>query len=379
MKIIDFESGLYRVPLTENWGSSTYAFSSLEFVIVWLKTDTGHTGTGWTFSTGNGGSAFKNLIDHYLVPKVLGEDPLENERLWQRMWLESHDIGSAGVTTHAIAAVDIALWDLIGQALNQPLYRLLGGYRRSVKGYGSGVNLHLGIEDLLAQIEGFLSLGYRTIKMKIGKEDVYEDLQRLMAVRELVGPRVNIAVDANKKWHSGEICRRMDILNQANIYWLEEPIISDDISGHQSVRQKCVVPVAVGESIYTKHQFAHWIKMDACDYIQPDVHRVGGITEFVKIARLAESHNIPVIPHFGMELIAHLGCALPNIEMFEGLKGAGLSEMGIISEPCLVVNGAISPSDRPGHGITFDRRIIQRYVMDDIRLRNQQITTRTDV
>lgn len=379
MKIIDFESGLYRVPLTENWGSSNYAFSSLEFVVVWLKTDTGRTGTGWTFSTGNGGSAFKNLIDHYLVAKVMGEDPLNVERLWSRMWLESHDIGSAGVTTHAIAAVDIALWDLIGQQLNQPLYRLLGGYRDTLPGYGSGVNLHLSIDALLAQMEGFLSAGYRTVKMKIGSEDVEDDLVRLLAVRNFVGPSINIAVDANKKWSSGDAARRMATLNQVGLYWLEEPLLSDDINGHHLLCQKCPIPVAVGESLYTKYQFAHWIKQEACDYIQPDVYRVGGITEFIKIAKLAESHNIPVIPHFGMELMAHLGCGLPNIQLFEGLKGASLSEMGIISQSCQVVNGTVRPGEEPGHGITFDRPALARYAMNDDLLRQQNVTTRTDV
>ncbi|HBT4803991.1 TPA: mandelate racemase/muconate lactonizing enzyme family protein [Klebsiella quasipneumoniae subsp. similipneumoniae] len=379
MKIIDFESGLYRIPLTENWGSSNYAFSSLEFVVVWLKTDTGHIGTGWTFSTGNGGSAFKNLIDHYLAAKVMGEDPLNVERLWNRMWLESHDIGSAGVTTHAIAAVDIALWDLIGQQLNQPLFRLLGGYRDTLPGYGSGVNLHLSIDALLAQMEGFLSAGYRTVKMKIGSEDAEDDLVRLLAVRNFVGPSINIAVDANKKWSSGDAARRMAILNQVGLYWLEEPLLSDDIHGHRLLRQKCPVPVAVGESLYTKYQFAHWIRQEACDYIQPDVYRVGGITEFVKIAKLAESHNIPVIPHFGMELMAHLGCGLPNIQLFEGLKGASLREMGIISQSCQVINGNIRPGEAPGHGITFDRPALARYAMNDDLLRQQNITTRTDV
>lgn len=379
MKIIDFESGLYRVPLTESWGSSNYAFSSLEFVVLWLKTDTGHTGTGWTFSTGNGGSALKNLIDHYLAAKVMDENPLNVERLWNRMWLESHDIGSAGVTTHAIAAVDIALWDLVGQQVNLPLYRLLGGYRESLSGYGSGVNLHLSIDALLTQMEGFLSAGYRTVKMKIGSKDLEDDLTRLHAVRNFVGPSVNIAVDANQKWTSGDAARRMAALKNVGLYWLEEPLISDDIDGHRLLRQKCTVPVAVGESLHTKYQFAHWIKREACDYIQPDVYRVGGITEFVKIAKLAESHNIPVIPHFGMELVAHLGCGLSNIQFFEGLKGAGLSEMGIIDQPSQIINGTIRPGEQPGHGITFDRVTLTRYAISDAQLRKQKLTTRTDV
>lgn len=328
MKISSFDTGIYRVPLTENWGSSNYAFSSLEFVVVWLKTDTGHVGTGWTFSVGNGGSAFKSLIDHYLARKVLGEDPMLVERLWNKMWLESHDIGSAGVSTHAIAAIDIAIWDLIGQAVGQPLYRLLGGYKEAISGYGSGVNLHLSIDDLLTQMESFMSQGYRTIKMKIGCDDVYEDLERLMAVRKFVGRKVGIAIDANKKWHPGEVVRRIDILKAADLYWLEEPTISDDIPGHTLIREKC---------------------------------------------------NIPVVPHFGMELVAHVGCALPNVLMFEGLRGADLSEMGVMVEPIKVLNGKIKPSLRPGHGIQFDMDKLKSYEMSEDALRQQRVSTRTDV
>ena len=378
MKITSFDTGLYSVPLTESWGSSNYSFTSLEFVVVWLHTDTGHTGTGWTFSVGNGGSAFKNLVDHYLAPKVVGRDPLQVERLWNAMWLESHDIGSGGASTHAIAAVDIAVWDLVGQELGQPLYRLLGDYRDSLPGYGSGVNLHLSLDDLLAQIESFLAQGYRSIKMKIGR-DPHEDLDRVMAVRKLVGPSIGIRVDANQKWSPPEVVRRIRLLERADLFWLEEPTLSDDVEGHVRIRQRIDVPIAVGESLYTKHQFADWITRGACDYVQPNVHRVGGITEFMKIVKLAEGHNVPVSPHFGMELVAHLGCAAPNIIGFEGLRGAGLSEMGIVEEPTVVTDGRIRPSQRPGHGVRFRRDVLEQHALTEADLRAERPVTRIDL
>jgi L-alanine-DL-glutamate epimerase-like enolase superfamily enzyme len=378
VKITSFDTGLYSVPLTESWGSSNYSFTSLEFTVVWLHTDSGHTGTGWTFSVGNGGSAFKNLIDHYLAPKVVGRDPLQVERLWNAMWLESHDIGSGGASTHAIAAVDIAVWDLIGQELGQPLYRLLGDYRDSLPGYGSGVNLHLSLDDLLAQIESFLAQGYRSIKMKIGR-DPHEDLDRVMAVRKLVGPSTGIRVDANQKWSPPEVIRRIRLLERADLFWLEEPTLSDDVEGHVRIRQRTAVPIAVGESLYTKHQFADWITRGACDYVQPNVHRVGGITEFMKIVKLAEGHNVPVSPHFGMELVAHLGCAAPNIIGFEGLRGAGLSEMGIVEEPTVVTDGRIRPSQRPGHGVRFRRDVLEQHALTEADLRADRPVTRIDL
>ncbi|MFM0151840.1 mandelate racemase/muconate lactonizing enzyme family protein [Paraburkholderia sediminicola] len=379
MKIASFESEIYRVPLTEAWGSSNYAFTSLEFVIVSLKSDSGLTGTGWTFSVGNGAAAFKSMIDYYLAPKVLGQDVFQVERLWSRMWLETHDVGSAGVTTHAIAAIDIAIWDLLGQTLRQPLHRLLGGYRDSLPGYGSGVNLHLDQDALLAQMESFQSQGYRAFKMKIGKDDPHEDFERVMAVRALVGNAARLMVDANQKWHPSEVIRRVDMLKPANLFWLEEPTLSDDVDGHALIRSKLVTPVAVGESLYTKHQFAHQIVRGACDIVQPDVYRVGGITEFMKIVKMAESHNIPVAPHFGMELVAHLGCAVPNILCFEGLRGAGLSEMGIIERPMKVTDGTIQPDDTPGHGVRFDMGMLAQYRQTPERLAREQVSTRTDV
>lgn len=358
MKITSIETGLHRVPLAEQWGSSNYSFSSLEFVIVWLRTDSGLTGTGWTFSVGNGGAAFKSLIDHYLAPKVVGADPCDVERLWNTMWLESHDIGSGGVTTHAIAAVDIALWDLVAQHRGEPLFRLLGNCRDAVRGYGSGVNLHLSQDDLLTQVESFLAEGYRAVKVKIGREDPHEDLERISAVRRLVGPSVEILVDANQKWSPPDVVRRVGMLSEHRLFWLEEPTLSDDIDGHRSIRQRLPVPIAVGESLYTKHQFAHWITQGACDYIQPDVFRVGGITEFIKIAHLAEAHNVPLAPHFGMELVSHLGCGLPAVTSFEGLRGASLHELGIAEAPVTPSGGLIRPSQEPGHGVRFDRSVL---------------------
>ena len=379
MKITSFDTGLYSVPLTESWGSSNYSFTSLEFVVVWLHTDTGHTGTGWTFSVGNGGSAFKNLVDHYLAPKVVGRDPLQVERLWNAMWLESHDIGSGGASTHAIAAVDIAVWDLVGQELGQPLYRLLGDYRDSLPGYGSGVNLHLSLDDLLAQIESFLAQGYRSIKMKIGR-DPHEDLDRVMAVRKLVGPSVG---DPRRRQPEVVPTRGHPPDPAAGA---GRPVLAGGADAARTTWRATSasgsassVPIAVGESLYTKHQFADWITRGACDYVQPNVHRVGGVTEFMKIVKLAEGHNVPVSPHFGMELVAHLGCAAPNIIGFEGLRGAGLSEMGIVEEPTVVTDGRIRPSQRPGHGVRFRRDVLEQHALTEADLRAERPVTRIDL
>jgi L-alanine-DL-glutamate epimerase-like enolase superfamily enzyme len=214
--------------------------------------------------------------------------------------------------------------------------------------------------------------------MKIGR-DPHEDLDRVMAVRKLVGPSIGIRVDANQKWSPPEVVRRIRLLERADLFWLEEPTLSDDVEGHVRIRQRIDVPIAVGESLYTKHQFADWITRGACDYVQPNVHRVGGVTEFMKIVKLAEGHNVPVSPHFGMELVAHLGCAAPNIIGFEGLRGAGLSEMGIVEEPTVVTDGRIRPSQRPGHGVRFRRDVLEQHALTEADLRADRPVTRIDL
>lgn len=354
MIIADVKSEVYRVPLTERWGSSTYSISYLELIFVKLTTLCGHEGIGWTFTVGNGASTIKTYLDQVIKHLIIGENVFQKEKIWRKMFFESHDLGPNGLVSHAISAADIAIWDLYGKGLNKPLYKLLGWSRDFLPGYGSGVNLHLNKEELLGQIERFLSSGYKAIKLKVGSDDIYEDLDRLRSVRELTGNKISIAIDANQKWSLIEAKRNIKILNEVNLAWVEEPLISDDRLSHAELLDAVTTPISVGESIYSKYQFCDWITGKACSIVQPDIYRVGGITEFLKIANFAEVKNITLIPHFGMELMAQVGCGVPNVTLFEGLSGASFTEMGILEEPINVVNGCVKPLNIPGHGVKFD-------------------------
>jgi L-alanine-DL-glutamate epimerase-like enolase superfamily enzyme len=197
--------------------------------------------------------------------------------------------------------------------------------------------------------------------MKVGRDDPQEDVERVAAVRRLIGPSLPLMLDANQKWTAAEAIRRVGLLKPFDPYWLEEPLLADDRAGHAHVRQATGVSMAVGETLYTRYEFADYIRAGAVDVIQADIPRVGGFTEWLKIAKLAESFNLPVAPHFMMELSVHALCGVPNGLILEDLQGGSLTDLGVLAEPIRVVNGEIAPPARPGHGIVFDPAALARY------------------
>lgn len=361
MRVTDVDTRLYRIPPTVHVEDSIQRVSHWEWVVTTLSTDAGVTGTGFAYTSGFGGSAVRELVQTYLAPLVVGADPQDVERVWRRLWWELHPLGSGGLTRLAIATVDIALWDLLAQRAGLPLYRLLGGARDRIEAYASGINMHLDGEPLLDQMRGFLGQGYRAVKMKVGRDDPSEDVERVAAVRRLVGPRVRLMVDANQKWTAAEAVQRAAGLRPFDLAWLEEPILADDRPGHVHVRQHAGIPLAVGETLYTRYQFADFVASGAVDVVQADIPRVGGFTEWLKIAKLAEASNLPVAPHFMLELSVHALCAVPNGLILEDLAGGSLTDLGLLAEPIRVVDGALSPPARPGHGIVFDPAALRRH------------------
>lgn len=361
MRITDVESRLYRVPPTVRIQDAIQRVSHWEWIVTTVTTDAGLRGTGFAYTGGLGGSAVRELVEAYVAPLVRGEDARDVERLWRRCWWELHSLGSGGLTRLALATVDIALWDLLAQRAGLPLYRLLGGARERIAAYGSGINMHLDGEPLLDQMRDFLDRGYRAVKMKVGRDDPREDVERVAAVRRLVGPGVPLMLDANQKWTPGEAVRRAKLLEPFDPYWLEEPVLADDREGHVHVRRGTSIPVALGETLYTRHEFADHLRAGAVDVVQADIVRVGGFTEWLKIARLAESFNAPVAPHFVLELSLHALCAVPNGLILEDLQGGSLTELGLLAEPIQVVDGWGVPPSRPGHGVVFDPAALRRH------------------
>ncbi|MDR6879892.1 mandelate racemase/muconate lactonizing enzyme family protein [Bacillus sp. 3255] len=363
MRIEHVSVNAYRIPPNPSWEDATNKVGGIEFIVVELKTDTGLTGTGFSYTVDVGGTAIQSLIEHYLANLIIGLDPLNYEYIWQLLQRQSRRLG-LGVNALAIAAIDVAVWDLIGKHHKQPLYRLLGGARESIPCYISGIDLGDTLEQLLDRIRGYREQQYRTVKIKIGKETIEEDIERIVKVQELLGAGATVLVDANQKWSAAEALQACAKLDHLNLGWIEEPILYHDIEGHRHLRRHLRTPIALGESLFSKYQFLEYLKQDAIDIVQADVAFVGGITEWVKIAHLSQAYGKVIAPHYMMELSVHLLCGVTNGYMLENVVGGSFTELGVLETPITVQNGLGVPSDRPGHGIVFDQSALDAYKLD---------------
>ncbi len=355
MRIAEVVAGTYRIPLAEPWFSAKYRITHHEYVVTEIRTECGRIGTGWCQTIGLGGLAIEQLLTAYLAPTLVGEDPCNTERIWSRLWDECHFLGPAGVTTLALATVDIALWDIKAKAARLPLYQLLGGMSDSVGVYASAVNLHLTQEELLAQVDQQLTQGYEMFKLKIGRNDPVEDLERMHAVRKLIGSSRTLLLDVNQRWTSGEALVKLKALADVNPGWIEEPLLSDDVAGHAHLRRTCGVPIAIGEQLGSRYDFWAYIRAEAADVLQPNVWKVGGVGEWMKIAHAAQLANLVVAPHNSLELSCHLVGAIRNGFPVENIFGGNLSDLGVVEEPVAVAHGRIALPKHPGHGVVFCR------------------------
>lgn len=330
---------------------ATQSFVKQETILVRLTTDDGLTGTGYSYTIGTGGRSVTALLSDSLLPLLIGEDPRNIEGLWRRLHDTTHATTVGPVTSLALAAVDTALWDLRCLAADQPLWRLAGGFRQAVPLYDTeGGWLHLSTEELVSGALASQQAGWRGVKLKVGKPSVTEDVARLSAVRDAVGPEFSIMVDANQSMTSAEAVRRAAAYESVGLGWFEEPLPADDVSGHVRLAAATSIPIAVGESMYSLGQFRDYLQREAAHIVQPDVARIGGITPWLKVAHLAEAHNVDVCPHFLMELHVSLVAAVPNGRYVEHIPQL----RAITTEEVEIVNGHAIAPDRPGIGIAWD-------------------------
>lgn len=352
MKIVSIDSALYEVPLAVPLSDSTHGeIPCFELVTVRVRDDQGLEGLGYTYTVGVAGLAIQVLIDRYLKSDLIGRDPGRIEEVWQRLWWRLHYSGRGGAASFAISAVDIALWDLAGKRQETPLWRLLGGHHPRVKVYGGGVDLHFPLDALKAQAKKFLARGYGAIKMKVGRPLLSEDIARVRALRELIGPDVPLMVDANMGWNVEQAIRASRALAEFGVYWLEEPTIPDDLGGHIRIAREGSLPIATGENFHTLYEFQNFITAGAVSFPEPDVSNCGGISVWMKVARMAEAHNLPVTSHGVHDLHVHTLAAVPNASYLEA-HGFGLE--AYLAHPLKIENGEAIAPDRPGHGVELD-------------------------
>jgi len=353
MTIETIQADRFSIPLPETLSDSTHGeMSFFELVCVRIRDQDGAEGMGYTYTVGTAANAILTLIRDDLSSLVVGADASRIEDLWQRMWWHLHYAGRGGPASFALSAIDIALWDLKAKRIAQPLWRLLGGHNPEVLAYAGGIDLFFPLDKLLAQTQANLDKGFHAIKMKVGSDKLNEDLARVAAMRDFLGPDFPLMVDANMRWRVDQAIRAARALAEYRLVWLEEPTIPDDPLGHGRIAREGGLPIAAGENLHTLYEFRNLIAAGGVDFPEPDVSNCGGITVWMKVAHLAEANNLPVTSHGVHDLHVHLLAAVPNKSYLE-VHGFGL-ERFIASPMSLTDTGHAIAPERPGHGIEFD-------------------------
>ena len=349
MKIESVESAHYRLPLEAMGDAGHGAIDSEELVTVKLRAG-GLEGHGYAYTIGRGGRAVHALIEHDLAPLLTGRDATEIQALWDLMWQRLLYVGRGGAASFAIAAIDIALWDLRGLRERKPLYAVIGGTSKAIPAYGSGVDLPKPIDELLKQTESFLARGLPGVKVKVGKRDAREDEARVAAVRRLIGERIDLMVDANMAWGAAEALERGRRLEQFDLFWYEEPTIPEDVAGHARLARELEVPIAVGESLHSPHEFQRYVDEHAVEVVQIDPVTNGGISASLRALEMANAAGLKASSHYTDELSAHLLCAARAPVYLE--KHAFALDR-YLESPQEVRNGRVRPTETPGTGMRF--------------------------
>ncbi|KQV09728.1 mandelate racemase/muconate lactonizing enzyme family protein [Devosia sp. Root105] len=319
-----------------------------------IESERGHHGIGFSYSKRAGGFG---LFAHAreIAPNLIGEDPNDIARLWDKLVWAGASVGRSGLATQAIAAFDVALWDMKAKRAGLPLAKLLGARRDSVRCYNtSGGFLSTPVEQLVENCEASIAAGIGGLKIKVGQPDPMADLARLDAVRKVVGDRVPLMVDANQQWDRPTAERVGRALEEFNLVWIEEPLDAYDVEGHARLAAQLVTPIASGEMLTSVAEHLNLIQHDAVDFIQPDAPRVGGITQFLKIATIAEQKYLKMAPHFAMEIHLHLAAAYAHdtwVEHFDWLDP-------LFNEHLEIKDGRMLVSDRPGLGFTLSEQAV---------------------
>ena len=346
------QTGLYRIPLPEVLTDSMHGtMRAFELVTARVRDSDGAEGVGYTFTVGRNGSAILAVLRDEVAEVVAGADADLVESLWQRVWWALHYGGRGGPAVLAQSAFDMALWDLKARRAGLPLWKLLGGHDPRVPCYAGGIDLQLPLDALLAQTDANLGRGFRAIKMKVGRDRLSEDVERVAAMRAHLGDGFPLMVDANMKWTADGAIRAARAFTPHDLTWLEEPIPPDDVAGHARVVAQGGLPIAAGENLRSLWEFKALIASGGVTYPEPDVTNCGGVTPFMKIAHLAEAFGLPVTSHGAHDVTVHLLAACPNRSYLEA-HGFGLDRY--IAKPLQVEDGVAVAPEGPGHGIAFD-------------------------
>ncbi|MFB9276636.1 mandelate racemase/muconate lactonizing enzyme family protein [Cohnella cellulosilytica] len=362
MRITKAETFVLHVPITPPITDAINAATHWGLAGIRIYTDEGYVGYGYTGTCAEGDDMIVDTIEKYYVPLLIGKDPFMVRALWDEMrYGKMHWIGRAGITHMALAAVDIALWDIMAKASNKPLWQYLGGAKsQGIKAYNTnGGWLNWSKERLLQDVAAIVEQGFTGVKIKVGKPDPREDYDRCKAVRQEIGDDVIFMIDVNQQWSLNTAMTWGKKLEEFDLFWLEEPLNPDDILGHKKLADELNVPIALGEHVYHKYAFRDYIHYGAVEYCQVDVTRVGGITEWLQVAGLAAAYDVQICPHVGDmgQIHQHLVAATQNATMLEYIPWI----RHIFVEPATVRNGYYALPEMPGASTEIIPEQFQKY------------------
>jgi L-alanine-DL-glutamate epimerase-like enolase superfamily enzyme len=350
------ETATYRLPMPVPWGD----VDSQYLIATTVTASDGATGQGFSWTVRAGAQAVQAMVDNDAGVAAVG-GPTAPAAAWDRMQHKLRESGG-GVTTLAMAAIDIGLWDLQAKAAGLGLTDLIGRQRDSVAVYGSGVNRHLSLDELTEQVHRWVDAGHTAVKIKVGQPSLDEDVERVAAVRRTIGPHRLLMIDANQLWDLPTARRAARAMSAFDIFWLEEPLPAEDLRAYASLRAAIDIPLAAGESLYTEAQFRDALLTEAVDFVQPNVCRVGGITPFLRIARMARLFDVPVMPHLLPEISGQLALCLPFPAMVEDIDQGSFAALGALAAPSgvTITGDTLRAETPPGHGLSFAADRLER-------------------
>lgn len=350
MRVTEVAARAFRLPLRRSWDGGV---DRNDIVVVRVATDAGVVGTGFSWTPLIGAGAVESLVNADLAPVVVGGSA--HPCRWEELRWHLREAGTTGLTLMALAGVDIALWDVQAKAAGVSLVDLLGRRRDRVAAYGSGVNLDYDSTDLLEQVRSWVGSGHRAAKIKVGSAEVARDVERVGAVRGVLGPDRTLMVDANQRWDVPTAVRALDRLAEHDPLFVEEPLPAQDLAAHERLRARTAVPFALGENLRGVEEFERFVEAGVCDVAQPNVVRVGGITPFLRVAESMARRGVPVAPHLLPELSGQLALCVPRVAMVEDIDHASFEALGALAAPSgvRIGEGWLSAETGLGHGLSF--------------------------